>query len=52
MYIPLFIILKSEKMRGISDKVKRTIYVFIGTIFLVIGAIGVVARASQARKSI
>ena len=29
-------------MRGISDKVKRTIYVFIGTIFLVIGAIGVV----------
>ena len=29
-------------MRGISDKVKRTIYVFIGTIFLVIGAIDVV----------
>jgi len=29
-------------MRGISDKIKRTIYVFAGTIFLVIGAVGVV----------
>ena len=29
-------------MRGISDKVKRTVYVFAGTVFLVIGAIGVV----------
>ena len=28
-------------MRGISDKVKRITYVFIGTIFLIIGAIGV-----------
>jgi len=29
-------------MRGISEKVKRTIYVLAGTIFLVIGAVGVV----------
>jgi len=29
-------------MRGISDKVKRSLYIFIGTLFLVIGFIGVV----------
>jgi uncharacterized membrane protein YbaN (DUF454 family) len=29
-------------MRNISEKVKRTIYVLAGTIFLVIGAVGVV----------
>lgn len=29
-------------MRGISDKLKRTIYVLAGTIFLAIGAVGIV----------
>lgn len=29
-------------MRGISDKVKRSLYIFVGTLLLVIGLVGVV----------
>jgi len=29
-------------MRGTSDKVKRSLYIFVGTLLLVIGSIGVV----------